>query len=215
MRTTIALVAALFAAPASALTINDLDLTAQSFDSAPDASTAFIRGGLSLFTAATGVSNGIGFSLTAAGIRADMSGPQTFNDMPAGNSFNDLHVAFDWTVTFDQAISSLLIAVANDNTPPSDVGVDLGLLATDSLDMLLGGTEYQIVDGGGGLLYYEFSTPITTLTATSGTVNWPNEAYDLAFFANPAPAPIPLPASSLALLSGLGILAFGARRKNG
>ena len=133
---------------------------------------------------ATGTSNGVGWTVTANNIFApltNMSGGATFNDLP-GN-FDDLHVGSDFTITFDQKVTSMLVVLGNDN----DTGDGPNFQELSPVDFLDaeapdGGTQVKVLDRGGALFYYR-DIEITQMTHVND--NGINDGWDLAFFVFP------------------------------
>lgn len=202
---TAALMLSVFAGAASATTISDLDLNSLSFtvDSWVALPTDSNRG-----SSATGTSNGIGYSITTSAFYLPLSSQneaQTYNDIP-GRSFDDLHLSYDTTITFDRAISSLLVALGNNNN--SYDGPNFGMDPVDMVDATASGGQVTINDIQGALVYYEFGATTTVVHVNSNAIL---DGFDVSFFAEPASVPLPasLPLGAAAL-AGLG---FVARRR--
>ena len=182
------------AGTSQATTISSLDLSALSFevDSLPSSTWA---------ASATGTSNGIGYSVSVAtgGFYVPLSNTtnsQTYNDLPG--SYDDLHLGRDFTITFANPISMLLIAMGNDNNTLD--GPDFGIQPDETVGINLIGSQLSITDIHGALALFSFSTPVTSLSHVNiGRL----DGYDMSFFAYPAPSPIPLPAGLPLLLTAL------------
>lgn len=156
---------------------------------------------------AKGVSNGVGYTFTGS-YYGPFTGTTAYNDLPAGNQiFPDLHVGTGWTITFDDPITSLLVAMRNDNNP-GGMGINFGVTASDSVDTVGAAPDYRVQDLGGALVLFEFGKAVTSVT---NVIPSASDGFDISFFANPVTA-VPLPASSLLLLGGLGGLGL-LRRK--
>ena len=167
------------AAPAVPKKIAGLDLSKLSFDVhklTKDAATGKV--------VATGTSNGVGWTVTANNIfgpYTNTSGGARFNDLPG--VYDDLHVGSDFTITFDQPVTSMLVVLANDN----DTGDGPNFQELPPVDLLDasnpgGGTQIKIEDRGGALFYY-YDINITKLTHVND--NGINDGWDLAFFVFP------------------------------
>lgn len=156
---------------------------------------------------AKGVSNGVGYTYSG-GYYGPFTGTTSFNDMPVTNrTFPDLHVGTGWTITFDDPITSLLVAMRNDNRP-GVIGVNFGVVASDSTGTVGAAPDYRVQDLGGALVLFEFGKAVSSVT---NLIPSAGDGFDISFFANPV-TPVPLPASSLLLLAGLGGLGV-LRRK--
>lgn len=192
---------------AQALLITDLDLSSLSFE---------VDGPLpSDPTAATGTSNGIGFTLTMMSPHtfyaafSNTTNVQGYNDLPG--SYDDLHLGHSFTISFATPIEALLVALANDNA--TGAGPDFGLTPVDSTGITVTGTQLAINDIGGSLVLFEFATPVTSLSHTEWLVNGqpPLDGWDTSFFAYAAESAVPVPATIA--LFGLGLLLLGWRRR--
>ena len=159
--------------------IADLDLNALSFDVVTfevDAATGK--------TVSTGTSNGVGWTVVADNIfrpLTNMDGNAGFNDLPG--VYDDLHVGSNFTITFDQPVTSMLVVLANDN----DTGDGPNFQELAPLDFVdannpNGGTQVVIQDRGGALFYYK-DINITQMTHIND--NGINDGWDLAFFVFP------------------------------
>ena len=206
MRTRLlALLGLLLASPLSAATLNDIDLTSQSITR-----TSVTSLGGNLYEM-VGVSNGVGYTYTG-GAYLPSTGTTTFNDFPSSNlSHRDIHAGSVFTIVFDSPITSLLVAMRNDNNPGL-MGVDFGVVASDTTDTVTTGTtDYRVTDLFGSLTLFEFAAPTTSVTQQIPSTG---DGFDLAFFADPVPASVPLPAAGVLAFAGLGALvALGRQRK--
>jgi len=165
-------------------------------------------------TVATGTSNGIGYTFEAQTPFfvdfSNMVSAQAFNDLP--NSYDDIHAGASFTITFDQPITSLLVALANDND--SDDGPDFGQLPSDFTGVSFLGTKAQITDIGGALMLFEFGSPISSFTHTNDAIT---DGWDLAFFAfrdfeDPIDPPTGIPAPGVFYLMALGLTLLSLKR---
>ncbi|WP_298962162.1 VWA domain-containing protein [uncultured Roseibium sp.] len=133
---------------------------------------------------ATGTSNGVGWTVTANSIYepySNIKGGAGFNDLPG--RYDDLHVGSDFTITFDQPVTSMLVVLANDN----DTGDGPNFQELPPVDFVDasnpdGGTQVKIEDKGGALFYY-YDINITSMTHVND--NGINDGWDLAFFVFP------------------------------
>ncbi len=176
------LLCSLFALNTQATMISDLDLNNLSFEVIYDSDQS----------KAHGTSNHIGYQFDAVSnfyhAFSNTSGWQTFNDIPG--SYDDIHAGSSFTIHFDSPIQSLLIALANDNNTGD--GPDFGLTPTDAIDISFTGTQSSITDIGGGLIYFQFNSPTSSITHTNNAIG---DGWDLAFFANPENTSVPVPAA--------------------
>jgi len=191
----IALLAVSFNANA-ALLISDLDLNNLSFE--VDGITP---------PTTTGTSNGIDFTLSGSYYTtfSNTTGSQTYNGLTGG--YDDLHLGATFTIIFDQAIDYLLVAISNDNN--IDTGLGFGLTPSDfSGSLVLDGSKVLFTSSIGGLVLYEFASPITSLTHTNVGIS---DGFNVSFFAGTLSS-VPLPAALW--LFGPALLGFmGFRRR--
>lgn len=194
-----------------AASIASLDLSAQTFS----------VDGFGTNPVITGQSNGIGYTFTAASNVyvpfSSSNGSETYNDIP-GRSFDDIHAGADFTIVFDQPITSLLVALANDNDTGDGPQFDQAPIELlDIIPTTVNSQEWlQITDPGGALAYFEFLAPITEISHTNDQIG---DGWDLSFFANaadvgtgPGVTPVPLPAG-LPLLAGGTLMLVALRRR--
>ena len=124
-----------FGSPARSALISDLDLTSLNFET--DNTFLFVND----VHTATGTSNGVGWTFVGPGIftlntsQSNTNDIQSFNDLP--DTYDDIHVRNDFTITFDTPITSLLVALAND-TDGNTSGPDLGLAPMDGIEPIRG-----------------------------------------------------------------------------
>ena len=133
---------------------------------------------------AKGTSNGVGWTVVADNIFAPLtnkSGGASFNDLPG--RYDDLHVGSNFTITFDQPVTSMLVVLANDNDTGDGPNFQ-ELAPVDFIDAENpgGGTQVKIKDKGGALFYYR-DINITKMTHVND--NGINDGWDLAFFVFP------------------------------
>lgn len=157
--------------------IGDIDLSTLSFEVQEMASA---NGKV----VARGTSNGVGWTVTANNIYGPLtnqSGGARFNDLP--RAYDDLHVGSDFTITFDQPVTSMLVVLANDNDTGDGPNFQ-ELTPVDVVDASApdGGTQVRIEDKGGALFCYR-DIDITSLTHVND--NGINDGWDLAFFVFP------------------------------
>ena len=188
----------------SAGSISDFDLSQFDFDvtNVTGANTGVIHNAV-----ATGTSNGIGWTISPTTYwmgRTVTNGTFSFSALPV--STDNLHASGNYTITFDQTVSSLLVALSNDNLTDS---INFGLLASDSSGVSFSGTQVVLDTNVGGLVLFE---NINSFTITNTNTNI-LDGYDLAFHAVVAPSAVPIPAA--ALMFAPALLGFlGLRRKS-
>lgn len=193
---TSAMLACSVSAHATTLSISDLDLTSLSFE--VDSLTPPLT---------TGNSNGIGFTLSGNYYTpfSNTSSSQFYNDLPTG--YDDLHLSTDFTITFEQPIDYLLVALANNNN--SGDGINFGLHPADSIGVSVSGTQISITDIGGALVLYAFDAPLSSISHVNN--NGILDGFDVSFFAGRA-AVVPVPASIWLFASSLiGLFSFASR----
>lgn len=159
--------------------ISSLDLEKLSFDV-----LEMERDSASGKVVAKGTSNGVGWTVVADNIFAPLtnkSGGASFNDLPG--RYDDLHVGSNFTITFDQPVTSMLVVLANDNDTGDGPNFQ-ELAPVDFVDAENpgGGTQVKIKDKGGALFYYR-DINITKMTHVND--NGINDGWDLAFFVFP------------------------------
>ena len=189
---------------AVALTISDFDLTTFDFDIINyDAGSNFGSGGNAT---ASGTSNGIGWSIgpTRSWVfRTVTDGSFNFSALP--NSTDNLHPSIDFTITFDETIESLLVALSNDNHLDS---INFGLVPTDVLGVSVTGTQITLNNASGGLALFE---NVNSLTVSHANNNGFTDGFDLAFHAIPQ-KDVPEPFSVLGPMLSLGVAVFFLKR---
>jgi len=186
----------------SAGSISDFDLNQFDFDviNVTGANTGVVNNAV-----ATGTSNSVGWTISPTTYwmnRTKTDGSFNFSALPV--STDNLHASGDYTITFDQTISSLLVALSNDNLRDS---INFGLVASDFSGVSFVGTQVVLDSARGGLVLFE---NINSLTIQNVNNNQINDGYDLAFHAVVAnPSAVPIPAAAFmfapALLGFLGL----------
>lgn len=195
------LILGLTPAPAQTL-FGGIDLSTFSFDI-----TSYHGGvsgnGLGGDALASGTSNGIGWSIGPTNIfsfETVTTGSFTFAALPSPT--DNLHVGIGFTVTFNQPVARLLVAVSNDAGLDS---INLGLLPTLTQGVSMIGTQVVLDSPAGGLLMFE---GINSLTITHTDINGA-DGFNFAFHA----IAVPEPSTYLLLAAGLMSLAAGCARK--
>ena len=140
----------------SAGSISDFDLNQFDFDviNVTGANTGVVNNAV-----ATGTSNGIGWTITPTTYwmnRTKTNGSFNFSALPI--STDNLHPSADYTITFDQTISSLLVALSNDNLTDS---INFGLIASDFSGVSFVGTQVVLNNASGGLVLFENINSLT------------------------------------------------------
>lgn len=195
--------AAMFAvSTASAGSISDFDLNQFNFDITSVT-------GANPNAVAKGTSNGIGWTISPTSYwspRTVTNGTFKFAALPVLT--DSLHASGDYTITFDQTISSLLVALSNDNLTDS---INFGLAASDLNGVSFSGTQVVLNGAAGGLTLFE---NINSLTIQNLNNNQILDGYDLAFHAVAAPSISEVPIPAAAFLFAPALLGFmGLRRK--
>lgn len=212
--TVLSAAALVWASAVHATSIADLDLSALVFDVQTEAS---LGQNIGEYTGVTGLTGDtVGFSVLAFDPLTDTVSTQPFAfPAPTGlgsPSFEHVHVAL-FTLTFDRAISWLLIYAQNDGFA-APTGIDLGIAPKDvgGATAATGPTGFSVSTSNvASYFLYEFAAPTTTVV--NNFVGGTDDGFDLAFFAAPAPTvAVPVP-SALALgLTGIGALTLLRRR---
>jgi len=202
--------AMLITSAVSAGSISDFDLTQFDFDvtsvtgSNPNA-------------IATGTSNGIGWTISPTSYwmnRTKTDGLFNFSALPV--STDNLHASGDFTITFDQTISSLLVALSNDNYADS---INFGLAPSDTTaGVSFVGTQAVLNSASGGLVLFENINSLTITNVNNNDANNPIpgkiDGYDLAFHAV-AVSEVPIPAAAFMFAPALlGFLGLRRKAKN-
>jgi Ca2+-binding RTX toxin-like protein len=134
---------------------------------------------------AEGTSNGIPYRLVPQeedlvflGF-SDTEPTETFNELPG--SYESIHVASNFELTFAEPVKYLLVATANDNNTGD--GYDFGIVPTESVDIALEGTFMSSLDRQGTLALLVADEP--TETWISDSEDGDDDGIDLTFFAFP------------------------------
>jgi hypothetical protein len=185
-----------------ALTLDDIDLSGFSFDI-----VSYTPASGATRASAAGTSNGVGWRIdgfdTWSG-RTVTSGSFAFAALPV--STDNLHPSTDFTIVFDRPVSSLLVALGNDNTTDS---INFGRVPTAFSGLSLSGTQIVLNNAAGGLALFE---NIDALTVTHSNTNGVTDGFDFAFH---VVASVPEPETYALLLAGLGLVGWASRRRAG
>lgn len=187
-----------FSSTSYATLISDIDLSAFDFD------VTSLTGANPNMTA-IGTSNGVGWSITPTNYwmgRTVTNGTFNFSSLPVLT--DNLHASGNYTITFDNTVSSLLVALSNDNLTDS---INFGLTASDFLGVSFSGTQVILDNASGGLVLFE---NINSLTIQNINDNGIGDGYDLAFH---VVSTVDVPEPPLAILIASGLIAFGVVRR--
>lgn len=196
---------AMVSSVAAAQTVNGFDLASFNFD--VTSYTTVDPSGIDGKAFASGTSNGIGWSITPTNLwsgRTTTGGTFSFASLP--NKTDNLHASLGYTITFDQMVGTLVVALSNDNTSDSiNFGLTPSFLYGNVTNV---GTQINLTQASGGLVWFN---NVNSLTVTNVNSNGVNDGYDLAFHA----VPVPEPETYALMLAGLGLVGFAARRRHG
>lgn len=200
--------AIVLAASASAATFDGVDLGAVAFS--VDSITPQTAGS-TYGVAASGTSNGVGWTLTTEAFYipySSMDEAQSYVGI-AGGSFDDVHISRQTTISFDRPIDGLLLALANDNDTGD--GPNFGIAPDALQNATADGAQIAITNINGALVNYNFAA---TTRIVHVNTNGVLDGFDMSFFARAAPSPVPLPAAlPLSLAAFAGIALLGRRRR--
>lgn len=185
-----------------ALTLDDIDLSGFSFDI-----VSYTPASGAGKASASGTSNGVAWRIdgfdTWSG-RTVTNGSFAFAALPVRT--DNLHPSTDFTIVFDRSVSSLLVALSNDNTTDS---INFGRVPTAFSGLSLSGTQIVLNSVAGGLALFE---NIDSLTVTHSNTNGVTDGFDFAFH---VVASVPEPETYALLLAGLGLVGWASRRRAG
>ncbi len=137
----------------SATSISSFDLSAFDFDITSYYYTPVSRG-LDRNAIASGTSNGIGWTISPTNIYSGLTkinGTFQFDSLPI--TTDTLHVSYDFTITFDEIVDELLVALDNDNLQDS---ANFGLTPVEYTGLTLSGTQLALtVPARGGLALFK------------------------------------------------------------
>ena len=193
------------AAPAPTY-FNGFDLSDFSFDVL--SYTVGKGSGIAGSSLASGTSNGIAWKIdTPTNLwsgRTATNGKFAFSALPI--TTDNLHASLDYTITFEQPIKTLIVALSNDNTNDSiNFGIDPSYVRGVSFDSVT--HQITLNNARGGLAWFD---NVNSLTIHNTNNNRSADGYDLAFH---AVAAVPEPETYAMLLAGLGLMAGVARRR--
>ena len=190
-----------FSSTSYATLISDIDLNTFDFD------VTSITGTNPSATA-IGTSNGVGWSISPTTYwLARTKTNETFNFSSLPVFTDNLHASGNYTITFDRTVSSLLVALSNDNLTDS---INFGLTASDFSGVSFLGTQVVLDSANGGLVLFE---NINSLTIQNTNTNTLFDGYDLAFHVV-STTDVPEPTILWLIGSGLGLIGFARRKKS-
>lgn len=188
------------------MSFNGFDLSKFSFDVL--SYTIGKGSGIAGDSRASGTSNGIAWTIdTPTNLwsgRTTTNGKFAFSALPI--TTDNLHASLNYTITFEQPIKTLIVALSNDNTNDS---INFGINPSFYRGVSLNEKTHQITlnNARGGLAWFD---NVNSLTVRNTNNNGSADGYDLAFH---AVAAVPEPATCALLLAGLGLMAGVARRR--
>ena len=173
--------------------VNGFDLADFDFDI-----TGYINAGNS--STAEGTSGGIGWDLSPTPLwSGGMVLNGTFSYAIGINSTDNLHPSGDYTITFEQPVATLIVALSNDNLTDS---INFGLTPSFAQGVSFSGTQANLNNAAGGIVFFE---NVNSLTVHNVNNNQINDGYNLAFHAIAAVPAVPDTGS----LTGYGLALFG------
>ncbi len=188
-------------------TLSEFDLSLFNFDVTSYSQT---NGGLNGAATASGTSNGIGWTISPTNLwsgRTTTNGSFSFGVLP--KKTDNLHASLAFTITFDQTIDKLLVALSNDGTGTDSINFGIAPTEWTSGVNFGSGNQATLVSGSSALALFE---NINSFTISNVNTNGITDGFDLAFHAIPKSA-VPIPAAVWMLGTGLlGCVTYIKRR---